>query len=104
MSVFWGISDILTYTQLLYVFILSVYFVLERSMSFDVVVIMFLYTEQIVWPCRSLGRQLAEWGKTSICCNRILEILDMKDEYVSNGKETPEINYYTGKGRKSKTS
>lgn len=91
MSVFWGISDILTYTQLLYVFILSVYFVLERSMSFDVVVIMFLYTEQIVWPCRSLGRQLAEWGKTSICCNRILEILDMKDEYVSNGKETPEI-------------
>ena len=91
MSVFWGISDILTYTQLLYVFILSVYFVLEKSMSFDVVVIMFLYTEQIVWPCRSLGRQLAEWGKTSICCNRILEILDMKDEYVSNGKETPEI-------------
>ena len=66
MSVFWGISDILTYTQLLYVFILSVYFVLEKSMSFDVVVIMFLYTEQIVWPCRSLGRQLAEWGKTSI--------------------------------------
>ena len=31
MSVFWGISDILTYTQLLYVFILSVYFVLEKS-------------------------------------------------------------------------
>ena len=51
MSVFWGISDILTYTQLLYVFILSVYFVLEKSMSFDVVVIMFLYTELFVWPC-----------------------------------------------------
>ena len=91
MSIFWGVSDILTYAQLLYVFILSVIFVLEKGMSFDVVVVMFLYTEQIVWPCRSLGRQLAEWGKTSICCERILEVLDMKDEYVNNGSETPEI-------------
>lgn len=91
MSAFWGISDVLTYGQLLLVFILSIYFVLNNKMDFDTVVVMFLYTEQIVWPCRSLGRQLAEFGKTSICCGRILEILDKKDEYDATQNETPEI-------------
>ena len=91
MSVFWGVSDILTYLQLLLVFVLSVYFAIHKQMPFDQVVVMFLYTEQIVWPCRNLGRQLAEFGKTSICCGRILEVLDKKDEYVSNGNLTPDI-------------
>ena len=91
MSVFWGVSDILTYGQLLLVFILSIYFAIHKQMPFDQVVVMFLYTEQIVWPCRNLGRQLAEFGKTSICCGRILEVLDKKDEYVSNGNLTPDI-------------
>ena len=91
MSIFWGFSDILTYVHLLYVFILSIVFIIEKGMSFDIVVVMFLYTEQIVWPCRSLGRQLAEWGKTSICCQRILEVLDMEDEYVNNGTLKPKI-------------
>lgn len=91
MSVFWGVSDVLTYGQLLLVFILSIYFAMHKQMPFDQVVVMFLYTEQIVWPCRNLGRQLAEFGKTSICCGRILEVLDKKDEYVSNGNLTPDI-------------
>ena len=91
MSTFWGISDVLTYGQLLLVFILSIYFVLDNKMDFDTVVVMFLYTEQIVWPCRNLGRQLAEFGKTSICCGRILEILDKEDEYDKTQNETPEI-------------
>ena len=91
MSTFWGISDVLTYGQLLLVFILSIFFVLDNKMDFDTVVVMFLYTEQIVWPCRSLGRQLAEFGKTSICCGRILEILDKEDEYDKIQNETPEI-------------
>ena len=92
MSIFWGISDILTYVQLLVVFILSVIFITTKGMSFDDAVILFLYTEQIAWPCRNLGRELAEWGKTSICCNRILEILDKDDEYQHNEKhEKPVI-------------
>ena len=92
MSIFWGISDILTYVQLLVVFILSVIFITTKGMSFDDAVILFLYTEQIAWPCRNLGRELAEWGKTSICCNRILEILDKDDEYQHNEKhEKPKI-------------
>ena len=94
MAIFWGFSDILTYLQLLLVFILSVIFVTKKGMDFDEAVILFLYTEQIAWPCRNLGRELAEWGKTSICCGRILEVLDMKDEYINNGYNKPEI---TGK-------
>ena len=81
MSTFWGVSDILTYTQLLLVFVLSIYFIMNKGMDFDEVVVMFLYTEQIAWPCRSLGRQLAEFGKTSIACGRILEVLDKESEH-----------------------
>ena len=91
MSTFWGVSDILTYLQLLLVFILSIYFILNKGMDFDQVVVMFLYTEQIVWPCRNLGRQLAEFGKTSICAGRILEIVEKEDEYNEDENNTPEI-------------
>lgn len=91
MSTFWGVSDVLTYTQLLVVFVLSIFFILYKNMDFDQVVVMFLYTEQIVWPCRNLGRQLAEWGKTSICAGRILDIVDKEDEYDESQNETPDI-------------
>ena len=91
MSYFWGISDVLTYSQLLIVFVLSVYFVTSNKMSLDQAVLMFLYTEQIAWPCRGLGRQLAEFGKTSICCGRILEILEKESEYKDKETSTPEI-------------
>ena len=91
MSTFWGISDFLTYLQLLLVFALSIYFIVNKGMAFDQVVVMFLYTEQIVWPCRNLGRQLAEFGKTSICAGRILEIVEKEDEYKSDENQTPEI-------------
>lgn len=91
MSSFWGISDILTYTQLLLVFVLSIFFIINKGMYFDEVVVMFLYTEQIVWPCRNLGRQLAEFGKTSICAGRILEVIEKEDEYKKDENETFEI-------------
>ena len=91
MSNFWGISDILTYAQLLLVFVLSLYFIQNKGMLLEEAVVLFLYTEQIAWPCRNLGRQLAEFGKTSICCGRILEILDKPTEYDTNQYEKPEI-------------
>lgn len=91
MARFWGFSDFLTYIQLILVFILTILFINNGLMSFSEAVVMFLYTEYIIWPCKSLGRQLAEFGKTSICCGRILEVLDLKDEYENDGKLTPEI-------------
>jgi len=91
MATFWGISDDITFLHLLLVFILSIIFIVSGKMDFDTTTIMFLYTEQIIWPCRNLGRVLADFGKTSICCSRILEVLDKKDEYVENQNEKPEI-------------
>jgi len=90
MSAFWGVSDFLTYGQLLLVFVLAIIFA-KQGMELDTVIVLFLYTEQIAWPCRSLGRQLAEFGKTSICCKRILDIIDMKDEYEDKNLATPSI-------------
>ena len=61
-------------------------------------VVMFLYTEQIVWPCRNLGRQLAEWGKTSICAGRILDIVDKEDGTTHIHAHIPEsetLDYVT---------
>ena len=86
MGVFWGVSDFTTYLQLLVVFVLSIVFITQKGMAFDQAVILFLYTEQIAWPCKNLGRELAEWGKTSICCARVLEVLDMEDEYNKDEK------------------
>ncbi|MCI5745774.1 MAG: ABC transporter ATP-binding protein/permease, partial [Erysipelotrichaceae bacterium] len=91
MSKFWGVSDFMTYFQLLVVFVLSIYYVINDLLSFDQVVTLFLFTEQIVWPCRNLGRQLAEFGKTSICANRILQVINQKDEYQEKNLRTDEI-------------
>lgn len=91
MAMFWGVSDWLTFGQLLFVFTLSIFFSINKGVDFDEIVVLFLYTEQIVWPCRNLGRQIAEFGKTSICCKRILDIIDMDDEYNNDGHLTPLI-------------
>lgn len=90
-SLFWGVSDFLTYFQIIVVFGLSIFFVTQRGMGLPQVVIMFLYTQSIAWPCRNLGRQLAEFGKTSICAKRIVEILDMKSEYQDEKGTKPII-------------
>lgn len=81
MSLFWGCSDFLTYLQLVITFTISILFILKGRMNFSEACIMFLYVQNIAWPAKNLGRQIAEFGKTSICANRIMEILDLKTEY-----------------------
>lgn len=81
MSLFWGCSDFLTYLQLVITFAISIIFVANKQMSFSEACIMFLFVQNIAWPAKNLGRQIADFGKTSICAGRITEILDLKTEY-----------------------
>lgn len=81
MSLFWGSSDFLTYLQLVLTFAISILFILNGNMTLSEACIMFLYVQNIAWPAKNLGRQIAEFGKTSICAGRIIEVLDLEDEY-----------------------
>lgn len=81
MSLFWGCSDFLTYLQLVITFAISIIFVANKQMSFSEACIMFLFVQNIAWPAKNLGRQIADFGKTSICAGRITDILDLKTEY-----------------------
>ena len=49
------------------------------------------YISMLVYPIRSLGRIIGDFGKSSVAAKRIDEILLTKDEYQNDGKEITPI-------------
>ncbi len=52
-----------------------------------------LYSGNIIWPMRQLGRLVGDFSKATVSVTRLNEILSTKDEYVQNTiQTTPEIS------------
>lgn len=45
----------------------------------------------LIWPMRGLGRIIASFGKATVACNRIDEVLSIPSEYTVNGTKQPVI-------------
>ena len=45
----------------------------------------------LIWPIRSLGRLISDYGKTMVALRRIEEVLEEPSEYLINGELKPEI-------------
>jgi ATP-binding cassette subfamily B protein len=66
---------------------LGVLYLRSGQLLISDVVSLFLFSQTIVWPARALGRQLGEMKRSDIAGKRILEILDLKDEYINDGSK-----------------
>jgi ATP-binding cassette subfamily B protein len=81
-SFYWGFTDVLTFAEILFAFVLAVVYTVKGTITLEQATAMFLLLQNILWPVRSLGRQISEMTKASIATNRIDEILQMKTEYL----------------------
>jgi ATP-binding cassette subfamily B protein len=91
MAWFWGISDGITILQYA-VTIGYCIFLAERGLvgPGDIIVCI-SYISMLVYPIRSLGRIIGNFGKSIVAARRVDEILTQPDEYTIDGILKPEI-------------
>ena len=56
------------------------------------IVAMMMLVSSFIWPVRSLGRIIADMGKSTIAAGRIKEILEQETEYQNDTDLTPDMN------------
>lgn len=91
MGFYWGTSDFLTFLQ--YGLTVTACIILAKNKAVDTgdIIACMMYIGMLVWPIRSLGRIIGDFGKSVVSAKRIDEILDMPSEYEINGTKKPSI-------------
>ena len=89
MAFYWGFSDGITTLQYA-VTIGYCIFLAREGMSTGDIIVCLSYISMLVYPIRSLGRIIGDFGKSTIAAKRIDDILLVDDEYKNDGYlETP---------------
>lgn len=91
MAIYWGLSDWVTFLQYALTISVSIFLVKSEAVSAGDIIACLMYIGMLVWPIRGLGRIIGDFGKAVVASNRINEVLSIPDEYVNDGKETPEV-------------
>ncbi len=76
----WGSLDLISGIQISLVSILGVYYVLQGSLSLGQFTAFSSYVYTFLFPIRSFGRVLSDFGRTLISVHRIEEIMNEKEE------------------------
>lgn len=91
MSLYWGASDFVVMAQYAAVIIVGIILAQKGTMSSPDIVACLLLMNMLVWPMRSLGRIVSNFGKSVVAAERIDQVLSNKSEFEINGQLTPEI-------------
>ncbi len=86
MAFFWGISDLMCFSQVLITIIAGIYFVINGEITVGTFVAFVSYGNMIIWPVRMMGRLLTDFGKAKVAGGRIREILQETREDQSGEK------------------
>lgn len=93
MSYYWGLTDFFTFVQYSLTLLVGVYLSMDSSNNLkpeDMMAIMMLLG-LLIWPIRNLGRIINEFSRTITALSRISDVMEVQDEFVSDGDKTPEI-------------
>lgn len=91
MAYFWGFSDGITILQYAVTIGYCIFLAEENLVGVGDIVVCISYISMLVYPIRSLGRIIGDFGKSIVAAKRVDEILSKDDEYVINGTLKPEI-------------
>jgi len=91
MAIYWGLSDFVTILQYVITLAFAIGIVEKGQISTGNIIAALMYIGMLVWPVRSLGRIIGDFGKATVSSDRIQEILDIQDDYVDDGDLTLEI-------------
>ncbi len=86
MSVYWGVGDIVSASQLLTVVTVGAYMAATGKVTLGTLLIFISYVQTMGGPVRQMGRVLSEMSKTGVAFRRIKEIFDNPEEDMSDGK------------------
>lgn len=89
LGLFWGISDIICFSQILLVILAGIYFSAQGQLTAGEYVVFITLISMIIWPLRNLGRLLSEIGKLSISVDRMQEVLVEEIEDLESGSTKP---------------
>ena len=81
MSVYWGVGDIVSASQLLTVVTVGAY--MAATGTLGTLLIFISYVQTMGGPVRQMGRVLSEMSKTGVAFKRIKEIFDNREEDMS---------------------
>lgn len=90
MAFYWGFSDGLTLLQYAATIGYCIYLA-KTGLSTGDIVVCIEYISMLVYPIRSLGRIIGDFGKATVAAGRVDEILATPTEYENNGTEKPVI-------------
>lgn len=91
MAYFWGFSDGITILQYAVTIGYCIFLAEKNLVGVGDIVVCISYISMLVYPIRSLGRIIGDFGKSVVAAKRVDEILSKDDEYVINGTLKPEI-------------
>ena len=90
LSLYWSLSDLLSFTQVGLVIVAGTYFTVKGEITLGTLVAFTTYIYMLIWPIRQLGRTLTDMGKATVSIKRIDEILQEPIEILlENGEEPP---------------
>lgn len=91
MAWFWGFSDGLIFLQYALTIGFCIFLAERGLVGPGDIVVCISYISMLVYPIRSLGRIIGNFGKSIVAAKRVDEILSENDEYTVNGTKKPEI-------------
>ena len=91
MAWFWGFSDGLIFLQYALTIGFCIFLAERGLVGPGDIVVCISYISMLVYPIRSLGRIIGNFGKSIVAAKRVDEILSENDEFTINGTLKPEI-------------
>ncbi|MBU5311847.1 ABC transporter ATP-binding protein/permease [Tissierella carlieri] len=91
LSAYWGLSDLLSMSQVGFVIIVGSYLAYEGELSLGSFVAFVSYINMIIWPVRQMGRTLTDMGKAFVSLKRIDEIFAEPIEILDESNHKPNI-------------
>ena len=91
LALYWGFADGLCLIQIGIVLVVGAYRAATGSLTLGTLLVFTTYEGMLLWPCRNLGRMLADMGKAQVSLHRIEEILYHPVETQAPGCIQPPI-------------
>lgn len=88
---FFGVSEIIAISQFVITIAFGISLSRNNQMAPGDIAACVILLGMMVWPVRSLGRIISEFGKALVAADRINKVLIEKSEYDIDGKMTPDI-------------
>jgi ATP-binding cassette subfamily B protein len=92
MARFWSLSDMICFAQFCLITVFGIVYASKGIITIGEYSAFLLYSQNIIWPMRQLGRLIGDFSKATVAVTRLDEVLSTQDEYkIQNGTEKPEI-------------